>query len=88
MIMSAAVKLKNEGIPVIDVTYPTGGCEVPTCQLEFHLRDYLFTCLVDPKGTARKAFGLGEMDKIFLIGGDYKLSKRLLKESILLKRKA
>jgi hypothetical protein len=68
-VLKAAQEMKGEGIPLVEITYPTGGCEVPACSVAFHERSYLFTCLVDPDGKARKAFGVGDQDMVFLLEG-------------------
>jgi hypothetical protein len=75
-LMRAAKKeLKGEGIPLIEINWPTGECKTPACSVAFHERSYLYTCLVDPDGKARKAFGVGDEDKIFLIGANGKIEK-------------
>lgn len=68
-VLTAAQKLKGHGIPIVEVTYPTGGCKEPSCSVAYHDGSHLFTCLVDPEGRARKSFGVGGQDLVFLLSG-------------------
>ncbi len=74
-IFEAAKALKGEGIPIIEVQYPTGECKSPSLKVALHERSVLYTCLEDPQGKARAAFGLGEADKLFLVGEKGKILK-------------
>jgi hypothetical protein len=73
--VDAAKTLKGEGIPIVEVMYPTGECKSPSLKVAFHERSVLYTCLEDPDGKARAAFGLGAEDKMFLLGEKGKILK-------------
>ena len=81
-IWNEAKRLKGEGIPVIEVAWPTGECDIASCSLASHEADYLYTCLADPDGKARKAFGLGEKDMAFLVGSGGKIMKSVPTDDI------
>lgn len=74
-ILKAAKELKGQGIPIVEVMYPTGECKSPSLKVALHERTFLYTCLEDPKGAARTAFGLGDADKVFLVGEKGKILK-------------
>lgn len=74
-VFAAAKALKGEGVPIIEVMYPTGDCKSEGLKVSLHERTVLYTCLEDPKGKARAAFGVGEDDKVFLVGEKGKILK-------------
>ncbi|HAK93658.1 MAG TPA: hypothetical protein DCM87_01285 [Planctomycetes bacterium] len=74
-ILAAAKAQKGEGIPIVEVVYPTGDCKSTNLKVAFHERTFLYTLLEDPNGRARAAFGVGAEDKVFLVGENGKILK-------------